>query len=367
MTNKEVIQKLEELKSAVENKKGRLFFFVSDTAGAPMSSVEQIYKMAALMQDEGYPVIIVHEKDKFVGVESWMGERYSSLKHIPLSAMNENTEYKITGADTFFVPELFSDLIKKLHETKLPSDTVVICQSHSFIFKYLNAGENWSYYGVDNVITTSNKMKVFLQEYQPVKNIFVVNPAIPSYFSPSTFPQKPIISIISRSQDDLERAVKLFYQKYPMYSWITFRTLGGMKKEDCAEALKETCLSVWIDDFATFGTFPLESMASGVPCIMKIPDLIPEWAEVFTEQGANLADNAIYVSNVLGLPDYIAKFMEAWLLGDVPQNLYDSMQATPILYTEDNFVTQTKNAFSGIFESKISKIDNTIKKYQDEE
>jgi len=367
MENKEIIEKLVELKGKILDKKGRLFFFVADTNGTPMASIEYIYRVAGIMSDEGYDVIMLHEKEKFIGVQNWMGEKYSGLKHISLETMNQNPEYQINGADTFFIPELYADLIKKLWETKLPSDTVVICQSHSFIFKYMNAGESWNFYGVDHAITTSNKMKTFLKEYQPVKNIHVINPFISDVFSPSTTPQKPIISIISRNQEDIERVAKLFYQKYPMYSWISFRTLGNMPKEDFANTLKETCLSIWLDDYATFGTFPLESMKSGVPVLIKIPDLIPEWAESIEEDRIKLSDNAIYVSNILSIPDYIARFMETWLLGEVPQKMYDNMQSTVEPYTETNFIEQTKAVFGTIFQSKLEKVNQTIKKYEDEQ
>jgi hypothetical protein len=367
MENKEIIEKLVELRAKIQNKEGRLFFFVADTNGTPMASIEYIYKIAGIMHDEGYNVIMLHEKEKFVGVQNWMGEKYSSLKHISITTMNNNQEYQINGSDTFFIPELYSDLIKKLWETKLPSDTVVICQSHSFIFKYMNAGEGWSFYGVDHVITSSNKMKTFLSEYQPVKNVHIINPAIPDVFSPSTLPQKPIISIITRNQDDLERVAKLFYQKYPMYSWFSFKTLGNLPKESFAEAIKETCLSVWIDDYATFGTFPLESMKCGVPVIVKIPDLIPEWAETIEDGKIKLNDNAVYLSNILAIPDYIARFIENWLLGDVPQQMYDNMQKTAEPYSDENFINQTKATFNRIIESKIEKVNLTIKKYQDEQ
>lgn len=366
-TNKEIISLLQNIKQSVINKESRLFFFVADTNGVPMASIEQIYKIAKQMERDGYIVIMLHEKEKFIGVEGWMGKEYSSLRHVPLSTMNENPEFKINGADFFIVPELYSDLIKKLKESKLPSETVVICQSHTFVFKYLNAGENWSYFGVENVITTSNKMKMFLEEYQPVKNIHVINPVITKEFSPSNLPQKPIISIISRNPDDIERIAKLFYQKYPMYSWVSFKTLGNMKKVDFANALKETCLAIWLDDYATFGTFPLECMASGVPVMIKIPDLIPEWAEKIEGERISLADNAVYVSNILAMPDYIAKFMEAWLLGDVPETLYENMKKTPSIYTEGNFKEQVTRAFNKIFENKINKLQATIEKYESDD
>jgi len=82
MENKEIIEKLVELKAKIQDKKGRLFFFVADTNGTPMASIEYIYKIAGIMHDEGYDVIMLHEKEKFIGVQNWMGEKYSSLKHI---------------------------------------------------------------------------------------------------------------------------------------------------------------------------------------------------------------------------------------------------------------------------------------------
>jgi hypothetical protein len=366
MTNQEVISRLVELKSKVEKKEGRLFFFVADTNGAPMASIEHIYKMAGYMHDQGYNIYMLHEKEKFTGVRGWLGNKYADLNHIPLSSMNDNPEFQINGSDIFFIPELYSDLIKKLKETKLPSDTVVICQSHSFIFKYLNIGENWSQYGVEDVITTSEKMRYFLNDYQPVKNIHVINPVISEDFFPSELPQKPIISIITRSPDETERIAKLFYQKYPMYSWVAFRTFGNMKKSDFAASLRESCLSIWVDEYATFGTFPLESMASGVPVLTKIPDLIPEWSEKLENDSYKLSDNAVYLSNVLAIPDYIAKYMEAWLLDDIPNNLFESMVKSPKIYSQKNFEEQTQKTFDKIFENKIEKINQTIKKYQDE-
>lgn len=366
MDNTEIILKLRELKEKVKSKQGRLFFFVADTQGTPMASIEYIYRIAKILHDEGHPVFMLHEKEKFIGVRDWLGNEHANLKHLSLSAMNENKDFQITGADTFFIPELYADFFKKLWESKLPSDTVIICQSHTFVFKYLNAGESWSYYNIDDVITTSGKMKEFLEEYQRAKNIYVINPPITHEFSPSTEPQKPIISIISRVQDDIERVAKLFYQKYPMYSWVTFRTLGNMKKENFASTLKETCMAVWLDDYSSFGTFPLECMASGVPVIIKIPDLIPEWAEHLNEADGSIkfADNAIYVSNILAMPDYIAKFLEAWLLGDVPNVLYENMKKTSGRYTEQNFNEQVKRTFEKIFERKLGRIDQTIKKYE---
>lgn len=369
MNNSEIIEKLEKLKLDIINKKNRLFFVVADTGGVPMASVEYIYRIAKLLNDRGHKVIMVHNKDKFIGVQNWLGFDYANLPHISIERMSDNKNMQIVGSDYFFVPELYSDFFKKLYESKLPSETVIICQSHTFIFKYLTSGEMWKFFNIDNVITTSSKMKKFLEEYQPVNDIQIINPPITKeFFEKSQQPQKPIITIIGRNPDESERLIKLFHQKYPMYSWFSFRTLGNMTKRDFADAIKESCLSIWLDDYATFGTFPLESMACGVPVIAKIPDLIPEWAEKIVESpetmNLQLENNAVYLSNILAMPDYIAKFVESWLLDDINQDIYVNMEQTAKKYTEENFAEQTINVFENLFNKKIQKINLTKAKYE---
>jgi hypothetical protein len=49
--------------------------------------------------------------------------------------------------------------------------------------------------------------------------------------------------------------------------------MRGLSEKEFSDTLKECFLSVWVDDDSAFGTFPLESMASGVPVIGKIPKL----------------------------------------------------------------------------------------------
>jgi hypothetical protein len=63
--------------------------------------------------------------------------------------------------------------------------------------------------------------------------------------------------------------------------FITFKELRGIPKAQFAEELGKSCLAVWIDDQAGFGTFPLEAMQSGTPVIGKIPNMVPEWGSLF--------------------------------------------------------------------------------------
>jgi hypothetical protein len=53
--------------------------------------------------------------------------------------------------------------------------------------------------------------------------------------------------------------------------------MRGITQKDFANFLKDSFVSVWVDNESAFGTFPLESMISGTPVIGKIPNLKPDW------------------------------------------------------------------------------------------
>ena len=59
-----------------------------DTKGNPSGSLEYIYKLALILNDNGYNVTMLYQKeadDEFVGVGDWLGEKYANLKHSDIS------------------------------------------------------------------------------------------------------------------------------------------------------------------------------------------------------------------------------------------------------------------------------------------
>jgi glycosyltransferase involved in cell wall biosynthesis len=87
-----------------------------------------------------------------------------------------------------------------------------------------------------------------------------------------------------------------------------------MAEKEFAETLKECFLSVWVDEDSGFGTFPLESMACGVPVIGKVPNLQPDW---MTE------NNGIWVTDKTLMSDYVADFIQNWLEDNIKTEIYD--------------------------------------------
>jgi glycosyltransferase involved in cell wall biosynthesis len=182
----------------------------------------------------------------------------------------------------------------------------------------------------------------------------IVKPYIGENFSPKPTPPMPIVAVHTKEQSDAVNLIKTFYLKFPQYRWFTFRDLRGLSEKDFAKSLKECFLSVWIDDKSGFGTFPLESMACGVPTIGKIPDLQPEW---MTE------DNGIWVTDVTLMSDFIADFIQNWLEDGIKPELYDHMKETVVKYqNKQEFETSVVNLFETFLTTRADSFEEQITK-----
>ena len=79
--NQEQISKVEQSIENLKNKTSKIYFIVQDTKGNAKASVEYIYNLALALQENGYNPVILHEKPDYVGVSSWLGDKYESLPH----------------------------------------------------------------------------------------------------------------------------------------------------------------------------------------------------------------------------------------------------------------------------------------------
>ena len=79
-----VIDRIQAEINKIENKESNIYFFVLDTKGNPSGSLEYIYKLALILKENDYNVTMLYQKDEneeFVGVEEWLGVKYSELPH----------------------------------------------------------------------------------------------------------------------------------------------------------------------------------------------------------------------------------------------------------------------------------------------
>jgi hypothetical protein len=252
----DLIQKLEQSIENLSNKTAKIYFFVQDTKGNAKASVRYIYEMCLTLKNLGYNPQILHEKPDYFGVQDWLGSEYMDIPHITVEGQN----LQISPEDTIVVPELFGYVMSQI--ANLPCAKIVLCQSYDYIFETLQPGQTWSQFGFTKCITTSNEMKEHISKVMRGCSIDVLEPTIFNSFNPSKYPSKPIVAIHTREHRDSVNFIKGFYARFPQYRWISFRDMRGISQEEFANVLRDCMVSVWVDDTSSFGTFPLESMAS---------------------------------------------------------------------------------------------------------
>jgi hypothetical protein len=232
----------------------------------------------------------------------------------------------------------------------------------------LEIGEGWEQYGIKDVITTNES----LSEY--VKSIFrgvstqIIPVGIADYFTKSDKPKIPTIAMSARDKRELLKIVKIFYQKYPHYRFVTFRDMSGLPRQEFAKELGTSFLSVWVDELSSFGTFPIESMKCGTPVIGKIPRMVPEWMGTIDKNGTlNLNDNGIWTANLNSIPDIIATMVGLYLEDALPENITEGMKEYETKYTTEEFVKTLTDVYERTFTNRIVELETTYTQLSEKE
>jgi hypothetical protein len=344
----------EKVKKSIQNlreKKSIIYFLVQDTKGNPKASVKYIYQMAQSLLDGGFNPIILHEKNDYQGVSSWLDESYMKIPHISI----ENQDLQVSPEDFLVIPEIFSFVMEQVKS--LPCAKIVLTQSYSYMLETLQPGQTWTQFGFFKCITTNENQKSQIEKIMKNVSFDILYPLITETFKERELPPMPIIGVHSRNQSDGINLIKAFYLRYPQYRWFTFRDLRGLSEEEFAKSLKECFLSVWIDNESGFGTFPLESMSCGVPVIGKIPNLVPEWMN---------DNNGIWISDEINLTDYVADFIQNWLEDNINPEIYESMKETIVKYrNKPEFDKNVTSLFDGYLQYRANSFEQQILKTEE--
>jgi hypothetical protein len=344
-------EKLEMSINKMKEKLSRIYFMVQDTKGNAKASVRYIYQMALTLKRNGYNAIILHEKPEYFGVSSWLGEEYmTELDHRAI----EGTSLEISPDDLIIIPEIYGFVMDQI--TKLPCGKIVLSQAFDHVFETLQPGQSWTQLGFYKCITTSEKQKELIQSVMRNVTVDVVAPYISDVFQKNEYPPKTIINIHTRDQRDTANLIKTFYVKFPQYRWITFRDLRGLSENEFAEAMKDSFISIWIDQTSSFGTFPLESMKMGIPVLGLVPDVVPSWMN---------EDNGLWVNNKTIIVDVLSDFIQNWLEDNLNPELFDRMNLTlETISNKEKFENETLSLFGDIFEKRITSFEDQLSKFE---
>ena len=348
--NTEQIEKLERSINNMKEKRSRIYFIVQDTKGNAKASVRYIYQMAMALKNNGYNSIILHEKPEYHGVSDWLDEEYMTLEHRAI----EGTSLEVSPDDLIIIPEIYGFIMDQI--TKLPCGKVVLSQAFDHVFETLQPGQTWSQLGFYKCITTSNKQKELIESVMRSVSVDVVEPAISDVFVKNEFPPKTIVNIHTRDHRDTTNLIKTFYAKFPQYRWITFRDLRGLTEVEFAEAMKDSFISIWVDQTSSFGTFPLESMKMGIPVLGLVPDNIPSWMN---------EDNGLWVNNKTIITDVLSDFIQNWLEDNLNPELFFNMDKTmETISTLEKFEADTVDLFSKMFDVRITSFEDQLSKLE---
>ncbi len=349
--NKENMEKLSEALDNLINKKNVIYFLVYDTKNNPRASVKYIYDMALTLKEDGNNVKILVEDKTYSGVSGWLGNKYSELDVVTIK--DDRVEIKID--DVIVVPEYYSNVLESLSNIRCVK--IMLVQQKEYIFETLPIGSRWSDYGFDRVITTTEHSKKYINEIFNECLVHVIPPIIGDEFTRSETSLKPIIAIMSKDRSISKKIISEFYIRYPHLRWITFRDMVNMSYSDFANGLRECIVSVWVDEDSTFGTFPLESMKSGIPVIGKIPKNEPDW----------LSENGLWTYDESKIVEIIGTYVNAWLEGvEINDEVKQKMNDTLLPYTTEVTKNNILNVFDSYRNKRVESIEKAIEKLKEE-
>lgn len=360
------LEKIEKIKVSLNNivnKKSKFLFCIPDSVN-PVASVYEIYFHATVVKKLGYDVYIMVEKDDYV-IPNWIEKELTEFKHIPMS----DPKITVGPEDIMVIPEIYSNVMEQTKN--LPCLRIGLLQSIDYMINALIPGTDWTSFGIHDIITTSKTLKEVVDVFYGNKfNIKTYNIGIPEYFEKSKVPQKPVVSVVGRNANEISKLVKLFFSKYPQYSWVTFDPMltkskppQAMRRVDFAKRLQGNFAAVWIDRISSFGTFPLECMKSGVVPICLKPDIMPEYMIERDENSVPVkaVDGAgVWTNNYYDLPVLIGEVLIKFLDDNISPELYDSMDKIASKYNQENAEKELVEIYSEFINQRIQLFNTAL-------
>ena len=356
------IKKIKAELERMDKNENKVFFFVLDTEGYASGSLAYIYHLAKFAKDAGYNVAMLYQseapqkgmpEEEFVGVEGWLGKEYASLPHLDIR--KDNVE--ISPSDIIFIPEIFSQI---MNQTKnLPCLRIAIMQNFDYILSQMPYSAQWKDYNINEAISNTEENAALLKSVFPYEQVTVVPPFIENMFGETNEPKKLVVNIIAHNQDDVTRLVKPFYWKYPLMKYVSFRHLSGFSKEKFADALRESFLTIWIDEPASFGYSAIEAMKCGNVVFAKVPNEPKKW--MYSDDGKTFNDSCIWFDNLNAMHDKIATMVRAFLTDTIPPSIYNGQKKVKGMYPEDASRKAFDDYLKGIIDRRRKSIEMAIK------
>lgn len=373
--NSTISKKINDIIGDIKAKNFKVYFFVVDSKNIPNGDMMYVYQIARELYITGYNVTMLYqlpneytedeikelnrkesqldESRVFGGVGEWLGNEYMEIPHMNIMT----NEWNISPSDFLFIPEVFSSLMFETYKHNIPCKRYVIVHNYNYVTDFIPLGVQWSNYGIHDAVCVTDKEAELVKSVFPYVKTRTLKPYIDEQFRTPIKPKNLIVNIIAKDQNDVNKIVKPFYWKYPVYKFISFRDIRNFPHREYSELLKEGAITVWIDDETPFGYAALEAMKCGNIVIGKVPDNIPEW---MMKDGV-LKNNGIWFDDINDVHSLLSSVIGSWMNDDVPTEITNEMNDTNEQYRYDNWKENVASLFENIISDRITELD-TIRK-----
>jgi len=314
------LEKAQHALTGLQERKFKMYFFVPATGGHASGAVIEIYNQAAVMRRNGFDAYILAERKDYTAPD-YLDQDLQALPHLT----SEGSKFPIAPEDWLIIPDFYTPLMEQTKKTSCTR--VVLAQSYDYIITSNLGGMTWKDLGMDYVVTTSERMKQFIQEYHGPKlyDIQTYTLGVPDYFTTPTL-KKPVISFFSRNSDDIKRMSKLFYYKYPELQWVVFEDLRGTSRADFAKKLAESEVCLFIDRIAGFGQPAIEAMKADTVVVALAPDIVPEYMD---------ANAGVWSADYYQVPELLGKVFKMVISDEFPEEIRQGMKEQAAKYSPE--------------------------------
>jgi len=357
------IDKMKMSITKLKNSQSKFLFFVTKSTN-PSASMYEVYFHANVVKNMGFETIILTDEDEYE-IPYWIDEDLTKLEHQPMSKAKLN----VGPQDVLVIPEIFSNVME---QTKtLPCIRVGLLQSIDYMMNGLVPSVDWSSFGISKVITTSDSLKNLVEEFfgRDKFDVKTYDIGLPEYFYNDDAPKRPVITVVGRNPNEISKLIKLFYAKYPQYGWVTFDSMiteskppRSLTRKEYADRLRKNFAAVWVDRIASFGTLPIEAMASGCIPIGLVPDITPEYLLEEDEDGKTVyAENSgVWTADYYSLPTLIGDTLTKYLDDTIEDDVYEKMKTISDKYSQKNSSVQISKIYKDLIEERIVTLEKAI-------
>lgn len=347
----------------LKEKKSKFYFFLPAVKEAN-ASTNEIYFHASTLKKNGYDVTLIIDSPEFEN-PMFVDKELTDVKHFVINS----GRLEISPEDVVVIPEIYTNVMEQT--LNIPAIRVVLCQSIDYMYNALLPSTTWGEFGIDSVITTSDRAKQYLNTIFPNRfDIQTYTVGIPEYFKTWNKPKRPVISFLTRNPNDINKVAKDFYAKFPYYTFVTFDSMFTDTKpprqttrKEFADKLSKNFVAVWIDRISTFGTFPLECMASETIPVCLLPDFDPPY--IFDEEGKYIEGAGYWTTSTYQLADVLGKLVAAFLDDNIPAHVYENMSSVAAKHTTQASEESILNAYQYFIDKRIASLESVVNKIEE--